>query len=160
MASNPYSIQPTKPSVRYNYPLSSLQPRGIIQHLDEVLLDQFTVFKFKVSFGFILQNNETGDLQYYYASRNNKQTFQEPFRITIAADPQQLRESLQGLDVSEWASQRRPNSKWVVYTMTNITFFVSKLRGQLIGRGTDLPAYLAENHGLVALDRNAKTGKV
>ena len=44
--------------------------------------------------------------------------------------------------------------------MPNITFFITKTRGHPIGRGTDLPTYLAENHGLVALDRNRQTGKV
>ena len=44
--------------------------------------------------------------------------------------------------------------------MTNITFFITKIRGHPIGRGTDLPASLAENHGLVALDRNQQTGKI
>ena len=64
------------------------------------------------------------------------------------------------LDVLEWVRQRRPNFKWVVEQVTNITFFVTKLRGHPIGRGTYLPSYLAENHGLVALDRNRNNGKI
>ena len=55
----------------YNYRVSSLQPRELIQHLDKTFADQSSVFKLNVSFGFILRNNETGDLQYYYVSRNN-----------------------------------------------------------------------------------------
>ena len=118
------------------------------------------MFKLNVSFGFILRNNETGALQYYYASRNNDQVFEEPFQITTAADLPHVNEALQNLDVLEWVRQRRPNSKWVVQQVTNITFFITKIRGHPIGRGSDLPAYLAENHGLVALDRNQQTGKV
>ena len=144
----------------YNYRLSSPQPQEVIQHLDEIFNDQSTVFKLNVSFGFILRNNETGALQYYYASRNNDQVFEEPFQITTSADLPHVREALQNLDVLEWVRQRRPNSKWVVQQVTNITFFITKIRGHPIGRGTDLPAYLAENHGLVALDRNQQTGKV
>ena len=144
----------------YNYRLSSPQPQEVVQHLDEIFTDQSTVFKLNVSFGFILRNNETGALQYYYASRNNDQVFEEPFQITTAADLPHVREALQNLDVLEWVRQRRPNSKWVVQQVTNITFFITKIRGHPIGRGTDLPAYLAENHGLVALDRNQQTGKV
>ena len=48
----------------------------------------------------------------------------------------------------------------MVQQVPNITFFITKTRGHPIGRGTDLPTYLAENHGLVALDRNRQTGKV
>ena len=61
------------------YRLTSLQPQGIIQHLDEIFTEQSTVFKLNVSLGFILCNNETGQLQFYYASRNNDQVFKEPF---------------------------------------------------------------------------------
>lgn len=144
----------------YNYRLSSLQPREIILHLDEIFADKSTVFNlFNVSFGFLLRNNETGDLEYYYAFRNNEQVFEAPFQIATATDLRQVRESLQNLDVLEWVRQRRPNSKLVVDTVTNITF-VTKLRGHPVGRGTDLPVYLAENHGLVALDRNRNHGKV
>ena len=144
----------------YNYRLSSLQPREIIQPLDEIFADQSSVFKLNVSFGFILRNNETGDLEYYYASRNNEQVFEEPFQIATATDLQQVRESLQKLDVLEWVRQRRPNSKWVVEQVTNVTFFVTKLRGYPMGRGTDLPDYLSKNNGLLPLDRNHQTGKI
>ena len=60
----------------------------------------------------------------------------------------------------EWVRQRRPNSKWVVDTVTNVTFFITKIRGHPIGRGTDLPKYLSNNNGLLPLDRDHKTGKV
>ena len=136
------------------------QPQELITHLNNIFTDQSTVFKLNVSFGFILRNNETGALQYYYASRNNEQVFEAPFQITTAADLPHVREALLNLDVLEWVRQRRPNSKWVVEQVTNITFFVTKLRGHPIGRGTYLPSYLAKNHGLVALDRNCNNGKV
>ena len=123
----------------YNYRLNSLQPQAISNHLDKIFTDQSTVFKLDVSFGFILRNNETGELQYYYASRNNEHVFEEPFQIATTADLPQVREALQNLDVLEWVRQRRPNSKWVVDTVTKITFFITKIRGHPIGRGTDLP---------------------
>ena len=136
------------------------QPQELITHLNNIFTDQSTVFKLNVSFGFILCNKETRALQYYYASRKNEQVFEEPFQITTAADLQQVHEALLNLNVLEWVCQWRPNSKWVVEQVTNITFFVTKLRGHPIGRGTYLPSYLAKNHGLVALDRNCNNGKV
>ena len=53
-----------------------------------------------------------------------------------------------------------PNSQWVVEQVTNITFFVTKLRGHPIGRGQSLPHYIVENRGIDALDRNYRTGKI
>ena len=144
----------------YNYRLSSLQPQELITHQDNNFTDQSTVFKLNVSFGFNLRNNETGALQYYYAPGNNEQVFEAPFQITTAADLQQVREALLNLDVLEWVRQRRPNSKWVVEQVTNITFFVTKLRGHPIGRGQSLPHYIVENRGIDALDGNQQTGKV
>ena len=94
-----------------NYRLTSLQPQEIIQHPDEIFTDQSTVFQLNVSFGFILRNNETGQLQYYYASRNNDQVFEEPFQISAAADLQSVHQAPQNLDVLEWVRQRRPNLK-------------------------------------------------
>ena len=144
----------------YNFRLSSLQPQELITHLNNIFTDQSTVFKLNVSFGFILRNNETGALQYYYASRNNEQVFEAPFQITTSADLQQVREALLNLDVLEWVRQRRPNSKWVVQQVTNITFFVTKLRGHPIGRGQSLPHYIVKNRGIDALDSNRKNGKI
>ena len=118
------------------------------------------MFKLNVSFGFILRNNETGALRYYYASRNNEQVFEAPFQITTAADIPHVREALQNLDVLEWVRQRRPNSKWVVEQVTNITFFVTKLRGHPIGKGQSLPHYIVENRGIDALNSNRQTGKI
>lgn len=66
---------------------------------------------------------------------------------------------MQNLDVLEWVRQRRPNSKWVVDQVTNVTFFIEKLRGHPIGRGTDLPSYLTDNGSLLPLDRDLISGK-
>ena len=38
------------------------------------------VFKPNVSFGFILRNNETGALQYYYASKIVSKSLKRPFK--------------------------------------------------------------------------------
>ena len=48
----------------------------------------------------------------------------------------------------------------VVEQVTNITFFVTKLRGYPIGRGQSLPHYIEENRGIDALDSNRQTGKI
>ena len=115
---------------------------------------------FPRSLAFVLRNNETGELQYHYASRNNNHLFDSPFQITTAADLQPVREALWDIDVLEWVRQKRPNSEWVVDQVTNVTFFATKLQGHPIGCGKNLPHYIVENRGIDALDRNAKTGEV
>ena len=143
----------------YNYRLLPLQPRELVHHLEEIFTDQSTVFKLNVSFGFILRNNETGELQYHYASRNNH-LFETPFQIATRPDLQQVRDTLLDVDVLEWARLQRPNSKWIVGKVTNITFFITKVRGHPIGRGKNLPHYIIENRGLEALNCNKNNGKL
>ena len=58
-----------------------------------------------------------------------------------------------------WVRQQRPNSKWVLEKVTNVTFFVAKLRNHTIGRGKFLPHYIVENRGFVPLDCNKTNGK-
>ncbi|KAL9961202.1 hypothetical protein ACROYT_G030103 [Oculina patagonica] len=143
----------------YNYRLSSLNSSELITHLDEIFEDQSNVFKLNIAFGFILRNNETNELQYYYASRNNNLLFESPFQIATAAELQQVRQTLEDIDILEFVRQQRPSSKWVVDTVTNITFYITKIRGHPIGCGCDLPGYLRNNPGLIALDRHRRTGR-
>ena len=43
--------------------------------------------------------------------------------------------------------------------MTNVTFFITKLRGHPVGRGSDLPPYLSKINGSLPLDGNARKSK-
>ena len=86
-----------------------------------------------------------------------KHLFEFFFQIANAADLQHVGESLRDIDITEWVRQQRPNTKWSVDQLINVSFFTTKIRGHPIGRGTDLPSYFVENRGLVVLDRNAQT---
>ena len=127
----------------YNFRLRDLQPATMATHLNDIFRDQRTVFKLNLSFGFLLRNQETGDLR--------DLAFPEPFVIAREADLQQVREALNNLDVLEWARQQRDNSKWVVEQITNVTFYVNKQRGHPIGCGRELPPYLKYNRRLQGL---------
>ena len=66
-------------------------------------------------------NNETEQFQYHYSSINNNRVFDSPFLIRNAQDLEQVRTAISNLDVLEWARQQRPNSKWIVVEVTNVT---------------------------------------
>jgi hypothetical protein len=59
-----------------------------IQHIFE---DQSTVFKLNLSFGFVLFNNETQQMQYHHPSANNGRVFDSPFQIRNREDLAQVR---------------------------------------------------------------------
>jgi hypothetical protein len=130
----------------------------LVDDIERIFHDQTTVFKLNLSFGFILFNNETEQMQYHHSSVNNARVFDTPFQIRNLEDLQQVREALQNIDIHEWARQQRPNSKWVVMDFTNATFYVTKLRDHPIGRSVRLPKYVLENPAIVSLDCSKKIG--
>ena len=85
---------------------------------------------------------------------------EQPFLVSNREDLDRLHQQIAEIDFLEWVRQQRPNSKWVVDLVTNVTWFVWKLRDHPIGRGSHLPGYIAENHGIAPLDRNHQTGKL
>ena len=130
----------------------------LVGDVERIFQDQTTVFKLNLSFGFVLFNNETEQMQYHHSSSNNNRVFETPFLVRNLEDLQQVRSALENLDVFEWARQQRPNSKWVVMDITNATFYLTKLRDHPIDRSTRLPKYVLENPAIVSLDCDYNTG--
>ena len=83
---------------------------------------------------------------------------EQPFLVSNREDLERLYEQLEAIDFLEWIRQQRPNSKWVVDLVTNVTRFVWKLRDHPIGRGKYLPGYIVDNMGIIPLDRDIRRG--
>ncbi|KAK3705281.1 hypothetical protein QZH41_008170 [Actinostola sp. cb2023] len=143
----------------YNFRLESYERHVFQQFLDQILADQSTVFKLNLSFGFVLRNTETGNLQYHHASVNNHRVFEQLFLIGNVRDIEQVVNAIHDLDITEWVKQQRPNSKWIVDVVTNVCFYVSKIRGHPIGRSVLLPPFILNNRGVCALDCSDKSGQ-
>ena len=94
------------------------------EQLNRIFADQLTVLKINFSFGFILRNTETGALQYHHPSANNHLVLEQPFLISSPDDLERLYQQIAEIDYLEWVRQQRPNSKWVVDLVTNVTWFV------------------------------------
>ena len=84
---------------------------------------------------------------------------EQPFQISSPDDLDRLYQQIAENDFLEWVLQQRPNSKWVVDLVTNVTWFVSKIRDHPIGRGKHLPGYVVDNRGIEPLENNVKTGR-
>jgi hypothetical protein len=130
----------------------------LVNSIQHIFGDQTTVFKLNLSFDFVLFNNETQQMQYHHPSANNSRVFDTPFQIHNREDLAQVRETMQNIDIHEWAGQQRPNSKWIVMDITNATFYVTKLRDHPIGRSVRLPKYVLESRAIVSLDCSKQTG--
>jgi hypothetical protein len=76
---------------------------------------------------------ETDELRYYHSSQNNSRFFDVPHLIRTEEDLEKFLDELQGQDILEFIRQQRPDTKWVVHLLTNVTFYVNKLFDHLIG---------------------------
>ena len=131
---------------------------------DEALLIAFNNLrcraKVNISFGLVLRHTVTGELRYFHSSFNNAQFFDEPFPIGSRDDLDRMLEALSRRDVEEFGRRQRSDTKWVLESMTNITIFVNKLKGFPIGAPVrDLPPHVANNHAVVNLVKNRRTGQ-
>ena len=126
----------------YNFRLSTINPSSLREQLSRIFADQTTVFKVNFAFGFILCNTETGALQYHHPSANNNLVLEQPFLVSNREDLERLYQQIAEIDYLEWVRQQRPNGKWVVDLVTNITWFITKIRDHPIGRGKYLPGYI------------------
>ncbi|XP_063966739.1 uncharacterized protein LOC135156886 [Lytechinus pictus] len=143
----------------YNYHLPDLN-NGILRKIaQKVFEEQFTAFKVNASYGFILCNNETNECRYYNASRNTK-ILNEPVLISDHSSFQRFMDTFLKEDTLEYARTLRPNSKWVVQHVTNVTFYVFRIADHPIGRGIDLPDYIKNNQAIVSLVKSHRDCKM
>ena len=112
-----------------------------------IFTQQSTAFTINLSFGFMLRNVEIGELRYYHPSQNNACFFDVPHLIRNEEDSQKFLDELSSHDILEYIRQQRPDTKWVVHLLTNVTFYVNIINNHPIGAGVLLPNYVSNNHG-------------
>jgi hypothetical protein len=113
--------------VRYNLTLHEMTVSTFTEMVRRIFREQTTAVKINVSFGFILRHMETGELRYYHSSQNNSRFFDVLHLIRTEEDLEKFLDELQGQDILEYIRQQRPDTKWVVHLLTNVTFYVNKL---------------------------------
>ena len=149
MATKPDQVQPPKPFTRLvQFPLVHDQSHCFPQ-TTHLFWSEYGLQN-QLRLGFILDNTETGTLQYHHSSANNNLVLEQPFFVSDQADLDHLYQQIVEINFLEWVRQRKPNSKWVVDMVTNATWFVWKLQHH--------PRYIVDNYGLDALE-NDNTGK-
>ena len=126
----------------YNQDLKLLNPKIIHQ----ILNFQFHRFKINYSFGYILKNINDNELRYYHSSFNNS-VMMETARLV--SNRQELIEFLNTLSEESFFEKiNRPDSKWKVIDIPNITFYINHIKDAPLGAPISLPDYIMNNHGL------------
>ncbi len=139
----------------YNFRLEDIDVRSIYDQLQAMFRQQTSRFKVNVSYGFILRNSETRVLRYYHSSPNQGRLLDIPHLITNQEDFNDFLEGIGQEDVLEWARQQRPDTKWVVMMVTNLTVFVNKMPDHPIGcPNINLPDYIKNNKAIIGMDKH------
>jgi hypothetical protein len=73
------------------------------------------------------------------------------FSIRNEEDLSKFQDELSRHDILEYIRQQRPDTRWVVHLLTNVTFYVNKINEHPIGASVHLPDYFLKNPGVVAL---------
>ena len=136
---------------RYNFTLHDMTAFTFPEMVRRIFRHQTTAFKINLSFGFILRNVETGELRYYHSSQHNSRFVYVQHLIRTEEDLERFLEELSRHDMLEYIRQQRPDTKWVVHLLTNVTFYVNKLFDHPIGARVVLPDHILKNKAVVDL---------
>ena len=105
--------------------------------IHQILQLQFHRFKINYSFGYILKNINDNELRYYHSSFNNS-VMMETARLI--SNRQELIEFLNTLSEESFFEKiNRPDSKWKVVDIPNITFYINHLKDAPLGVPISLP---------------------
>ena len=103
-------------------------------------------FKINYGFGFVLKNIETGEFRYYHAS-NNSLMLDAAVLISNEAELNEFLAQIADEDFLDSVS--RPDTKWRLYQITNLLFFVNHLKQAPLGAPLPLPNFVKYNRGLI-----------
>ena len=118
---------------RYNFTINDITSSNFPEMVRHIFTQQSTAFTINLLFACMLRNVETGELRYYHPSQNNARFFDVPHWIRNEEDLQKFLDDLSRHDILEYTRQQRPDTKWVVHLLTNVTFYVNKINNHPIG---------------------------
>ena len=87
--------------------------------------------KVNLSYGFILRDIETNDFRYYHSCVNEGRVLQRHVTISSKKMFERFVNRVYSDDILESIRARRPNTKFVVETITNVTLYVDKISNRV-----------------------------
>ena len=125
--------------------------------LKDIFLRQTNAFKINMSFSFILQQRETGEFRYHYAS-NNDQLLNSPRLIRNQHDLDILLDFLSSQDFPSHLKDQRPNTKWVIERIVSLRIHLV-MTSYPLGNPPSLPEYIKNNRYIIALEKDQHHAK-
>lgn len=103
------------------------------ENAESIYAEQSEKFKINASLGYVLINHTNEQLRYWHPSSNRDRLFERPVLISDVSDYNRFIERLRGVDYIERATRNRPDTKWSMHRLTNITFYVYPITDHPIG---------------------------
>ena len=132
----------------YNEDLKVLIPKIVHQ----IIQLQFNRFKINYSFAYVLRIISNKELRHYHSSYNNSLMMET---ARLISNRHELIDFLNKLAEESFLDKiNRPDTKWKIANITNITFYINHIKDAPLGAPIFLPDYIKNNHGL----RNVRAG--
>ena len=140
----------------YNFPLADgeIDVNRVMTFVREIYHDQNHPFKINLGLGFILDHINRQTIgednlfspRYYHPYRNSA-VLRTPFTLSTSRDLGKLTRKLESLSFMEDLTKERPDTKWVLSLLTNISFDVTSISlTKPLGCTTvRIPDFLQEN---------------
>ena len=133
----------------YNVACNQITTADLCYAVWRIYQMQQNAFRISISGGYILENIVNNDLSYYGSSLNN-QLLCPTTLIMSEADYHSFLNQLDQIEISEYLI--RPNTKYRLLLLTNITFYVVRCVGVPIGCSTiTIPTFLKNRQGILCL---------
>ena len=106
-------------------------------------------FKLQASFGFILEHVESHEQRYFHPSQNNAGIFSKPPVIASRNQLEKVVDEIFEFDPLEWARTHRPDTKWRVKLVAQLTCYLNRIKDFPIGgKCHDIPRFISRNTGI------------
>ena len=128
-------------------------------YIDKVVKELKNAAKVNVSFGFIMQNIDTGEYRYFYGDKNNY-VLDNMFQLSTAEDVKQFKEKIKELDIVEQVTVIRPNTKWRLVYITNVIFDCHYLSYHFGNNDIILPNFITNKKSITSLLRCPSRGVI
>ena len=110
-----------------NFKLLEFSPETVIDNLDFVPNNLCSSAKINISFGFVLQNVQNPKEFRFYCAADNNPVFLNPLVLSDDPDSHFIKSKLREDEIPNLINQR-PDTKWTLCFITNVTFILFLIR--------------------------------
>ena len=138
----------------YNFPTTNgtITYQDIRNHLEEILRSEQQAFKVNMAFGIVLRDIITAEYTFFHPLESDG-VLERPILITNQRDIDTFMDLIKNLNILEHLSKKRPNTRKVFHSVTNIMFYVNRTNF-VLGAAEDLPDYIKSKTSIITLVRD------